>query len=585
MMHTVRKPNVVFVLTDDQGYGDLGCTGNTIVRTPNIDKFYDDCIRFTQFHVGPVCAPTRAGLMTGHYANSTGVWHTYGGRSLLRKDEWTLASALKENGYRTGIFGKWHLGDEYPYRPHDRGFETAIVHGGGGVGQTPDYWGNDYFNDTYSVNGQHRKFKGYCTDVFFQQALRFIEANRETPFFCYIAPNAPHTPLNVEKKYSDLYRDKTNVERAQFYGMITNIDENFGMLRQNLVAWNLEDRTILVFMTDNGTRTGVTVDTMQFVVDGFNYGMRGRKTSEYDGGHRVPFFIRWPEGNLEGGKDIDELTANVDFMPTILDLCDVPTKEGKTFHGRSIKPLIEGKQEWEERALVTDSQRNSYPAKWRRSAVMTNKWRLVNGRELYDIKADQEQRYDVAENYPHVVANLRAEYEKWWEIVSRQYDEMIPLLIGRKSTTLTSHDMRNEEGDVAYSQGQIRRGKSTGGYWEIEVEEDGIYQFALRRWPASENRPISSGIDGDDIYFERENILEENWYFYTGGNALPVREAFISIGGTIQSNPVSADESVSVFKVGLKKGQTTLQAWFGDGKKVITSAYYVDVVCCRSLID
>jgi arylsulfatase A-like enzyme len=584
MNNSGQKPNVVFVLTDDQGYGDLGCAGNTIVQTPNIDKFYYDCIRLTQFHVGPVCAPTRAGLMTGHYANSTGVWHTYGGRSLLRKDEWTLASALKENGYRTGIFGKWHLGDEYPYRPNDRGFETAIVHGGGGVGQTPDYWGNDYFDDTYSVNGQHRRFEGYCTDVFFREALKFIEANREEPFFCYIATNAPHSPLNVEKKYSNLYRDKTNPQRAQFYGMITNIDENFGILRQKLEAWNLEDRTILVFITDNGTRTGVEVDDMQFVVDGFNCGMRGRKTSEYDGGHRVPFFMRWPEGGLEGGKDIDELTANVDFMPTILDLCGVPVKEGRTFHGRSIKPLIEGKHKWEERVLVTDSQRNAYPAKWRKSAVMTNKWRLVNGRELYDIKADSEQRCDIAGKHPEVVANLRAEYEKWWAIVSTQYDEMIPLHIGKKPTILTSHDMRNEECDVAYSQGQVRRGKHTVGYWEIEVEEDGIYRFALRRWPASVNQPISSGIEGDDIQFERDNILEENWYFYTGGRALPVREAFISLGEKIQSNPVTAEESVAVFDVGLKKGQTTLRAWFGDGYKVITSAYYIDVVWCCSPI-
>lgn len=585
MKNTFHKPNVVFVLTDDQGYGDLGCAGNTIVQTPNIDEFYDECIRFTQFHVGPVCAPTRAGLMTGHYANSTGVWHTYGGRSLLRKGEWTLASALRENGYRTGIFGKWHLGDEYPYRPNDRGFETAIVHGGGGVGQTPDYWGNDYFDDTYSVNGQYRRFEGYCTDVFFREALSFIEANREEPFFCYIAPNAPHSPLNVGKKYSDPYRGKTNPQRAQFYGMITNIDENFGILRQKLEAWNLDERTILVFMTDNGTRTGVEVDGMQFVVDGFNCGMRGRKISEYDGGHRVPFFVRWPDGNLEGGKDIDELTANVDFMPTILDLCDVPVKEGRTFHGRSIKPLIGGKHKWEERVLVTDSQRNAYPAKWRKSAVMTNRWRLVNGRELYDIKADQEQRCDIAGKHPEVVAELRAEYEKWWAVVSKQYDEMIPLFIGRKPTTLSSHDMRNEECDVAYSQGQIRRGKNTIGYWEIEVEEDGIYRFALRRWPASANRPISSGIDGDDVQFERDNILEENWYFYTGGRALPVREAFISIGGELQSKPVTAEDSVSIFDVALKKGQAKLQAWFGDGKNVITSAYFIDVFWCCPLVE
>lgn len=208
------------------------------------------------FHVGPTCAPTRASLMTGHYANSTGVWHTIGGRSLLRKNEWTLASAYKENGYRTAIFGKWHLGDSYPYRPQDRGFETTIVHGGGGISQVPDYWGNDYFDDSYYVNGEPRKFEGYCTDVFFDQALQYIEANKEQPFFCYISTNAPHAPFNVEEKYFNLYKDQVPDTRARFYGMITNIDENFGRLREKLIELELEKNTIVIFMTDNGTVGG-----------------------------------------------------------------------------------------------------------------------------------------------------------------------------------------------------------------------------------------------------------------------------------------------------------------------------------------
>ncbi len=187
----IKQPNVIFILTDDQGYGDLGCTGNPILKTPHIDQFYNESIRLTNFHVGPTCAPTRAGLMTGHYANSTGVWHTIGGRSLLRKEEWTLATALKENGYVTGIFGKWHLGDEYPYRPHDRGFDKSIVHGGGGISQTPDWWGNDYFDDVYSSNGESQEFSGYCTDVFFREAMTFIEENKEQPFFVIFQPTLP----------------------------------------------------------------------------------------------------------------------------------------------------------------------------------------------------------------------------------------------------------------------------------------------------------------------------------------------------------------------------------------------------------
>ena len=187
-------PNVVFVLTDDQGYGDLSCHGNPVVKTPHIDALHACSVRLTDYHVGPTCAPTRAGLLTGHYANSTGVWRTSGGRSLLRANEISMADFFRRSGYATGIFGKWHLGDNTPYRPQDRGFETVVVHGGGGVGQTPDYWGNNYFDDSYWDGERYTRYDGYCTDVWFQQALNFIERNRQTPFFCYIPTNAPHSP-------------------------------------------------------------------------------------------------------------------------------------------------------------------------------------------------------------------------------------------------------------------------------------------------------------------------------------------------------------------------------------------------------
>jgi arylsulfatase A-like enzyme len=199
------RPNIVLVITDDQGYGDLGCHGNPVIQTPNMDALHAVSFRLTNFHVGPTCAPTRAGLMTGHYHNSTGVWHTIGGRSLLRADEWSLATALSEHGYVTGLFGKWHLGDNYPYRPQDRGFQYVLTHGGGGVGQTPDYWGNNYNDDVYALNGEWIPFSGYCTDVWFDQALQFIERNRDRPFFCYISTNAPHSPYIVDDSYSDPY--------------------------------------------------------------------------------------------------------------------------------------------------------------------------------------------------------------------------------------------------------------------------------------------------------------------------------------------------------------------------------------------
>ena len=207
-----KKPNIVFVLTDDQGYPPLGCHGHPFIKTPTLDNFSNEAINFSQFHSGTTCAPTRAGLMTGHYCNSTGVWHTIGGRSLLRKDEWSLADALTKQGYVTGMFGKWHLGDDYPYRPQDRGFKKVICHGGGGISQQADWWGNDYFDDVYFEDGIPKSFIGYCTDVFFKEGIKFIKKNKSKSFFCYISTNAPHSPFNVEKKYRDLYIDKTKSE-------------------------------------------------------------------------------------------------------------------------------------------------------------------------------------------------------------------------------------------------------------------------------------------------------------------------------------------------------------------------------------
>ena len=296
-----RRPNIVLVMTDDQGYGDLGCTGNPMLRTPNLDAFHDDSLRLRDYHVGPTCAPTRAGLLTGRYANSTGVWHTVGGRSLLRQDERTLADALRAAGWRTGLFGKWHLGDVSPYTPLERGFDEAIVHGAGGISQTNDHWGNDYFDDVYRDNGELRQHTGYCTDVWFREALAFIERQGDAPFFCMITPNAPHLPWNVDPEYSAPYLGQTTAARARFFGMIANIDENFGLLRARLAQLGLEDDTILIFATDNGSAGGVSVDEAGHVLEGYNAGMRGMKVWQYEGGHRVPLFLRWPAGGLAGG--------------------------------------------------------------------------------------------------------------------------------------------------------------------------------------------------------------------------------------------------------------------------------------------
>ncbi|MBO9606090.1 MAG: arylsulfatase [Paenibacillaceae bacterium] len=482
-----NKPNIVLVITDDQGYGDLGCHGNPVLRTPHLDRMFEDSVRLADFHVGPTCAPTRAGLMTGHDHNSTGVWHTIGGRSLLREGEVSLADLCRANGYATGLFGKWHLGDNYPYRPQDRGFDEAVVHGGGGIGQTPDYWGNDYFDDTYYDRGAPRSFEGYCTDVWFRLGLEFIErcCDDDEPFLCVIATNAPHAPFQVEERYAAPYLGRVPDDRAKFYGMIACIDDNFGVLRRRLVQLNAADDTILIFMTDNGSATGCELDQGGFVAEGYNAGMRGKKGSPYEGGHRVPLFLRWPAGGIGGGRDVGELAAYTDVVPTLLDLCGMAAPEGLAFDGRSLAPLLRGTQEpWPARAVVTDSQRVPVPVKWKSSAVMRGKWRLINGSELYRLDVDPGQRNDVAAQYPQLIDELRQAYDRWWERVSRQFGEEIPIRIGSPHepvARITSHDWRGGASDCAWNQGQIRAGKRCHSYVEVAVEAAGRYRFELRR--------------------------------------------------------------------------------------------------------
>ena len=583
-----RKPNIVVVLTDDQGYGDLGCHGNAVIKTPSLDKFYEQSVRFEQFHVGTTCAPTRAGLLTGLNCNRTGVWHTIGGASLLRRDVVTLPEVLQEHGYATGLFGKWHLGDDYPYRPQDRGFQQTVYHRGGGLAQISDHWGNNYVDDTLLVNGEPKKFKGYCTDVFFTEAMKFIKANKDKPFLCFITPNAPHSPYNVEKKYRDLYAGEDMPDdRKRFYGMITNIDENFQRLRGFLKEQDLEDDTILIFMTDNGTAKGADYDEQMFISGGYNAGMRGIKASAYEGGHRVPFFLRYPAGGISEGKDVSCLTNYADLMPSLLDFCGV---ESPATEGKSLRPLIEGKgvesgEQWQQRVVITDTQRLPHPIKWRFSAVMQGNWRLIRGKELYDLSSDPEQRKDIAAEHPEVVAKLRAEYDTWWQQCSLKFHHASPVHIGSDKCPqvhLTTMEMRNDDSDVVWNQAGVRSGQPSFGYWEVLAETTGEYEFTLRRWPEETGYAIRAGIEGEDVEQGPEGLISKSatdWY--RGGEALDVSSAALKIGKQSWYQDFAEDATQVTFKVGLDKGPHTMRAWFTGGLDVraetLLSPYFISI--------
>lgn len=552
-----QRPNVILVITDDQGYGDVGAHGNTMIQTPNLDRLFKESVRLTNFHVDPTCSPTRSALMSGRYSTRTGVWHTIMGRSLMSSDEVTIAEVLKASGYATGCFGKWHLGDNHPCRPQDQGFDEVLMNGGGGVTQTPDFFGNDYFDDTYFRNGTPEKHDGYCTDVWFREALKFIQANKDGPFFTYITTNAPHGPFLVAEKYSQPYRDKgVPASMAAFYGMITNIDENMGLLTTRLKEWDLEQNTIVIFMTDNGTAGGVARGGRQrkssgsapATWQGFNAGMRGQKGSEYDGGHRVPFFIRWPAGGIDGGRDVNRLAAHVDVLPTLADLCGAECPPGVALDGSSLVPLLKGDDaNWPERTLLVHSQRVEYPQKWRKCAVMTDRWRLVNGKELYDMPADPGQQTNVAGAHPEVVAELTKEYEAWWTSLSEVFDDFVDISIGaddENPARLTCHDWHT--GNVPWNQGHIRSGPFVNGDWAVNVVADGQYEFTLRRWPEERPGPVEATL------------------------------ARLKIGDVDVTQKTSADAESVTLRVQLKKGRTRLQTWLTNedtGKS--RGAYFV----------
>lgn len=504
-------PNVILVITDDQGYGDIAAHGNSMISTPVLDRLHAESLRLTDFHVDPTCSPTRSALLTGRYSTRTGVWHTIMGRSLMDPEEVTLAEVFREAGYRTGMVGKWHLGDNYPLRPQDQGFEEAFYHPAGGVGQGPDYFGNDYFDDVYLRNGEPERATGYVTDVWFDDAIAFIERHREAPFFLYLSTNAPHGPYFVEERYAAPYRERgVSDTMARFLGMVTNIDDNMGRLVARMDELGLSDNTILVFMTDNGSAEGWSNwRDEEGTWDGFNAGMRAGKGSEYDGGHRVPFFMKWPAGSLPAGTDIDALTAHIDVLPTLVELCGLSLPEGATLDGASLMPLLSG-SEMDERTLFVHSQRVPDPIKWRKSAVMTERWRLVNRDELYDIKADPGQGLDLAESHPGVVDSLRAAYEAWWSSLSPAFGKVVRIGIGSSAENpshLNPHDwhVTNQRQSV-WNHRQVERGMMGNGHWAVDIAEPGTFSFELRRWPAhmdSTLEAVSARLRIDSLEFEQ----------------------------------------------------------------------------------
>lgn len=577
-----ERPNIILVIADDQGYGDLGHTGNPVIKTPHLDALAAESSSLTDYHVAPTCSPTRAALLTGHWTNRTGAWHTINGRSLLRENEVTLARMLADAGYATGQFGKWHLGDNFPYRPEDRGFTEVYRHGGGGVGQTPDVWDNAYFDGSYFHNGKIAGAKGFCTDVFFDQARRFIseQAKSKKPFFAYIATNAPHGPLHCPKKYMDRYQGQPPATAA-FMGMITNIDDNVGATRALLRDLGVADNTLFIFTTDNGTAGGEKV---------FDAGMRGQKGSEYDGGHRVPFIAHWPAAGWNKKHSIDTLCHAVDVVPTLLEVTGAIKPETVTFDGMSIRRLLDPSAEladWPvDRMLVTDSQRVDRPVKWKQTAVMSGSWRLVNGKELYDVATDPGQKSNVAGKHPDQVRKMTDFYDAWWTELEPTFGTIAAIHLGHPEhpvVSLTSHDWMGAA-QAPWNHERIRaaedyRSKKTGeksvhrGHWAVKSLTSRPYTVTLRRWPVEANHPIHAALPPG------ANVSGASKAFRTTeGRALPIVSAALRVDGeTITTAAVPPGATHVDFDCEISEGSHELAGVFMDEAGNEVGAYYVVV--------
>ncbi|MDF7806335.1 arylsulfatase [Pontiellaceae bacterium B12219] len=423
------RPNIILVMTDDQGMGDLSCMGNPILKTPHLDQFYEQSTRFTDFQVSPTCAPTRAAIMSGRAPFKNGVTHTILQRERMALDTFTIAEALKSAGYATGIFGKWHLGDEEDYLPGSRGFDEVLIHGAGGIGQValgdfPPNRDDCYFDNVLLHNDTIVKTEGFCTDLFFQSGLAWIKKQEKsgTPYFAYISLNAPHGPYYAPASYTQRFIDAGYDEKtAGRYGMIENIDDNFGLLWKKLNEWKALENTLLIFMTDNGmSMPAITFNGKK--QRPFNADMRGGKNSPNEGGTHVPAFWYW-KGVLGEGVDIDALTAHIDLYQTFCDLAGVqlPATVQK-MDGRSLMPLLNNPDaDWADRELFFHcgrwkaGERDDF--KFKKCGVRTGKWRFTNNTELYDISTDPGETRNVASAHPEVVEKLRKAYDQWWASV------------------------------------------------------------------------------------------------------------------------------------------------------------------------
>ncbi len=488
-------PNILVILADDQGWGDLSVHGNTNLQTPHIDSLARDGALLERFFVCAVCAPTRAEFLTGRYHSRGGVRGVSTGQERLNTDEKTIAEAFKAAGYTTGAFGKWHNGSQWPYHPNARGFDEYY-------GFTSGHWG-EYFNPPLEHNGKFVRGKDYITDDLTEHALTFIEQNKSRPFFCYLPFNTPHSPFCVPDEFWNRFKDKPIAMRARgdqkeeldvtrcVLAMCENIDWNVGRLLRKLDDLRLSDNTIVIYFSDNGPNSWR-----------WNGGMKGRKGSTDEGGVRAPFFIRWP-GRIKGGTKVREIAGAIDLLPTLTSLAGVSRVGDKPLDGKDLSPLLFGTAgNWPDR-MIFSHQNNQV-------SVRTQQHRLDNRGALFDMVADPGQATDIAGTQPQVAARLRQSVAAWRKEVLPKGPDERPFPVGYREFPMTPLPARD-----GVPHGNVRRsaGAPNCSYfvnwtspddrmtWDIEVHTAGEYDVAICYTcpPADAGSTIELGFQGSTV--------------------------------------------------------------------------------------
>ncbi|WP_430452270.1 sulfatase-like hydrolase/transferase [Rhodopirellula europaea] len=469
---TVEHPNVLLILTDDQGWGDLASHGNSKISTPTLDALANQSARLDRFYVSPVCAPTRAALLTGRYPERTGVAGVTGRREVMRDEETTLSEMFQAAGYATGCFGKWHNGAQMPLHPNGQGFDEFFGFCGGHF--------NLYDDALLERNGTPVQTEGYITDVLTDAAIEFVNVHHDHPFFCYVPLNAPHGPFQVPQELFYQYNDGTIDEKtAAVYAMVQNIDTNVSRLLKCLSDHSLNEETIVVFLTDNGPNG-----------KRFNGGMRGAKGSVHEGGCRVPCFIRWP-GKIKP-QTISQIAAHVDLLPTLAQWCDIPVTTEKPLDGRSLAKLIRdgSDAELDDRSILTYRPNQLQLQKFGKAAVRTNTHRLTIEKSkaaLFDMTTDPGQTTDVASRHPELTKQLRSQIEEYVQEITPSITAVRPVPIEpMRSVFVPAVDAKLEGGvgfadEISWAHSWIDRWTSPQDriHWPILVKEAGRYEIVV----------------------------------------------------------------------------------------------------------